>query len=91
MSAKPVSRRSFLKQTLQVGTAGLLLSKGAATCLATTSGPAKPQAWQLGCYTRPWAKHDYRIAMDAIAEAGFKYVGLMTTNTKSGLVIGVHT
>ena len=44
--------------------------------------------WQIGIYTRPWAKWDYRIALDAIAEAGFKYAGLMTTlRPKSNLVI----
>ncbi|MHC4487867.1 MAG: sugar phosphate isomerase/epimerase family protein, partial [Planctomycetota bacterium] len=40
---------------------------------ATTDYP-----WLIGCYTRPWAQYDYRVALDAIAEAGFKYAGLMT-------------
>jgi sugar phosphate isomerase/epimerase len=47
--------------------------------------------WQIGCYTRPWGKYDYRVALDAIAEAGFKYAGLMTTKSKSRLVISVET
>ncbi|MBN2329323.1 MAG: sugar phosphate isomerase/epimerase [Candidatus Omnitrophica bacterium] len=47
--------------------------------------------WQIGCYTRPWDKYDYRAALDAIAEAGFKYAGLMTCNSKTGLVISIHT
>jgi sugar phosphate isomerase/epimerase len=34
--------------------------------------------FQIGCYTRPWDKHDYRVGLDGIAEAGFKYAGLMT-------------
>jgi len=50
-----------------------------------------PEQWQIGCYTRPWDKHDYHIALDAIAEAGFKCVGLMTANSKTGLVISVQT
>ncbi|MHC4546476.1 MAG: sugar phosphate isomerase/epimerase family protein, partial [Planctomycetota bacterium] len=47
--------------------------------------------WQIGCYTRPWGQHDYRVALDAIAEAGFKYAGLMTTKSKTGLVISAST
>ncbi len=41
----------------------------------------------IGCYTRPWAKHDYRVAFDAIAEAGFKYIGLTGAKTETGRVI----
>jgi sugar phosphate isomerase/epimerase len=47
--------------------------------------------WQIGCYTRPWDKQDYHVAFDAIAEAGYKYVGLMTTKSKTNLVISVET
>jgi len=43
--------------------------------------------WQVGCYTRPWAKFEYQRAFDAIAQAGFRYVGLMTTKRKRRLVI----
>ncbi len=50
------------------------------------------EKWQIGCYTRPWANYDYRVALDAIAEAGFKYAGLMTTKSKkSNLIISVST
>jgi sugar phosphate isomerase/epimerase len=45
----------------------------------------------IGCYTRPWAQYEYRVALDAIAEAGYKYVGLMTTKGKGNLVISVST
>ena len=47
--------------------------------------------WQIGIYTRPWAKHDYRVAFDAIAEAGFKHVGLMSTNSENRLVLCAKT
>ncbi len=50
-----------------------------------------PGTWQIGCYTRPWAAYDYRVALDAIAEAGYKYCGLMTTKSENGLVISVAT
>jgi len=51
----------------------------------------EPLRWQIGCYTRPWAAHDYRVALDSIAAAGFKYVGLMTAKSKDNLIISVVT
>jgi len=59
-----------------------------------SAAPGSPagRGWQIGCYTRPWDKHDYRVALDAIAEAGFKHAGLMTTTSKQGrLVISTAT
>jgi len=47
--------------------------------------------WQIGIYTRPWAKHDYRVAFDAVAEAGFRHVGLMSTNTENRLILCAKT
>jgi sugar phosphate isomerase/epimerase len=59
---------------------------------ASASSTSRRDTWQIGCYTRPWAAFDYRKALDAIAEAGFKYAGLMTTrSTKSQLVVSVET
>jgi sugar phosphate isomerase/epimerase len=43
--------------------------------------------WQIGIYTRPWRQHDYRVAFDAIAEAGFEHVGLMSTDSENRLVV----
>ena len=51
-----------------------------------TTGP-----WRLGCYTRPWDRFDYRVALDGIAEAGFSYAGIMTHNGKSWVVITPQT
>lgn len=51
------------------------------------AGAAETGSYQIGCYTRPWAEYDWRVALDAIAGAGFKYAGLMTTNTKNHLVL----
>ncbi|MFH1717203.1 MAG: sugar phosphate isomerase/epimerase family protein [Planctomycetota bacterium] len=82
-----LSRRDFLSRGLSFSAAGLAVS-----CAATSSAAAATgNRWQIGCYTRPWAKYDYKVALDAIAEAGFKYAGLMTTNTKTGLVLSVAT
>ncbi len=84
------SRRHFLGRTVKLGTAGLV-----ASCITTSLSPATKESpsgpWQIGCYTRPWGQYDYRVALDAIAEAGFKYAGLMTTKSKTGLVISVYT
>jgi sugar phosphate isomerase/epimerase len=61
------------------------------TAGAMFSHARKPPRWQMGCYTRPWAQYDYRAAFDGIAAAGFKYVGLMTTNSKNHLIISLVT
>ncbi|MBX7255357.1 MAG: sugar phosphate isomerase/epimerase [Candidatus Hydrogenedentes bacterium] len=79
-----ISRREFLSRA----------AAGSALAIVGTSrSSAQSQAggWQIGCYTRPWDKHDYRVALDAIAEAGFAYVGLMTTKSANGLVLSVET
>jgi sugar phosphate isomerase/epimerase len=68
------TRRDFL--------AGML----AAPALATLGRAASAApGWQIGCYTRPWADHEPRVALDAIAEAGYKYAGLMTA--KGGTIV----
>ncbi len=86
-SLDEMSRRDFLDRTLKVGATGVAACYTTGLANADQSG----ERWQLGCYTRPWAKYDYRVALDEIAEAGFKYAGLMTTNSKSRLVISVST
>jgi sugar phosphate isomerase/epimerase len=55
---------------------------------AAAAPPARAaDAFQIGCYTRPWDQHEYRVALDGIAAAGYKYAGLMTHNGKSRTVI----
>ena len=88
-SFEQVSRRDFLDKTLKFGAASLAASYTLKSSDLTSAAETEP--WQIGCYTRPWARYDYRVAFDAIAEAGFKYVGLMTTNSKTRLVISVST
>ena len=82
-----LSRRDFLGHSLRLGAAGLAASYSAASTMASVAG----DRWQIGCYTRPWAKYEYRVALDALAEAGFKYAGLMTAKSKNNLVISVET
>ena len=33
--------------------------------------------WELGCFDRPWYEHDLETALDGIAQAGFKILGLL--------------
>jgi len=87
-----IPRRDFLKST---AAAGALLAAGCSQMASPETQAAKAGAskkgWQIGCYTRPWDQHDYRVALDAIAEAGFKYVGLMTTKAQPPLIISAAT
>jgi len=84
----PRSRRDFLRSS--AGLAAAALAAPAAFAAEAPPGPAQ-DGWQIGCYTRPWDKHELGAALDAIAEAGFKHVGLMTIRAKSGLVISAAT
>ena len=86
-----MSRRRFLNQTLKVGAAGLAVTGLGMDPDDLASGAEPMDRWPIGCYTRPWDKYDYRVALDAIAEAGYRYVGLMTTKSKTRLVISVAT
>jgi sugar phosphate isomerase/epimerase len=72
------TRRQFFGSSL-----GLLGMAG----LTASAAPA----WRIGCYTRPWDQHDYRVALDGIAEAGYRYAGLMTHKGKSWVMITVDT
>lgn len=47
--------------------------------------------WQIGCYIRPWNQFEHDVALDAIAEAGFKYTGLLTTKPNNTFGISVNT
>src|SRR5512140_1902923 len=90
MQSNPhLSRRDFLARAAQACGAGVLASNTA--LLQAQPAPASGQSWQIGCYTRPFDKFDWRAAYDAIAEAGFKYAGLISTNTKEWIMIRVNT
>ena len=79
-----LSRRDFMERAASAGAAVALAGAMPAHAAEGSGG------WQIGCYTRPWASHEYRVALDAIAEAGYKYVGLMTTKSPDNLVISVQ-
>jgi sugar phosphate isomerase/epimerase len=86
----PINRRSFLARAAKLGAAGVVASRAESLYAADPVAAGKP-TWQLGCYTRVFDQFDYPVALDAIAEAGFKYVGLMTTNTKQWVMIKTTT
>ena len=65
---------------------GVLLATASATLARAATAPGP---WQIGCYTRPWGKYDYRVALDGIAEAGFKFAGIMTA--KGGWLVTADT
>ncbi|MCW5553768.1 MAG: sugar phosphate isomerase/epimerase [Verrucomicrobiae bacterium] len=83
-----ISRRDFVRRTLL--TSGSVLV-AAQTVGCNTPGRFSAPRWQIGCYTRPWDQFDYRTALDGIAEAGFKYAGLMTAKGKSWVIITIET
>ena len=80
-----MTRRQFLGVSALACLSGPARSEGLLE--ATPSG----QPWQIGCYTRPWDRYDYRVALDAIAEAGFPYVGIMTHKGKTWVMITPQT
>ena len=65
---------------------GVLLATASATLARAATAPGP---WQIGCSTRPWGKYDYRVALDGIAEAGFKFAGIMTA--KGGWLVTADT
>jgi sugar phosphate isomerase/epimerase len=78
-SGNPLSRRKFIEKVMMV-TAGAAL-------IPTVKAPR----WQIGCYTRPWAAYEYKVAFDGIARAGFKYAGLMTSKTGNIMTLQTTT
>lgn len=80
------TRRRFLG-----GLSAALAASSARSASPLAAAPSGASAWQLGCYTRPWAAFDYRVALDAIAAAGFRYAGLMTAKSKNNLIVSADS
>jgi sugar phosphate isomerase/epimerase len=76
------TRRRFIRTAATLALAGMV---------HPVSTRARDPGYLLGCYTRPWDQHDYRIALDGIAEAGFQYAGLMTAKGRTWVLITVET
>ncbi len=77
-----LSRRGFLRTGAALGLSPLA---------HPLFGDTATDGYQIGCYTRPWDKHEYRVALDGIAQAGFEYVGLMTAKCKTWVLITVDS
>ena len=86
-----LTRRDFLGRTAAAAAAGWFV--GRQTALSAPVPPGAPPAtgWQIGCYTRPWAGCEYSEAFDAIAEAGFKYIGFSGIKSATKRVIAPAT
>ncbi len=80
------SRRAFL-----VRSGALTLGAALPACRAAAAPAGGAGGWQIGIYTRPWDRHPLPVALDAIAEAGFRQAGLMTIRGKRRLVISTAT
>lgn len=74
-----VSRRGFL---------------GGLTAGLVWTSPVRASAipsYIVGCYTRPWDQFELSQALDGVAEAGYRWVGLMTAKGKSWVIITPQT
>ncbi len=86
-STTGVSRRDFVKIAAAASAASITVPLHG---LAAGEGRAG-DGWQIGCYTRPWDQFEYRVALDGVAEAGFKHVGLMTAKCKGWVLVTVDS
>jgi sugar phosphate isomerase/epimerase len=77
-NSQRIVRREFLERSIQAGAAAMV-SPHLSAALARADTVTGNAPYTVGCYTRPWEKYDYRVALDAIAAAGFRHAGLMTT------------
>jgi sugar phosphate isomerase/epimerase len=90
-TSSPLSRRDFLDRSLRIGAGGLMAEAVCSTATRASQDARGQAGYQIGCFTRPWDEYDYLTALDAIAEAGYKHAGLMTTKSKTHLVISTET
>jgi sugar phosphate isomerase/epimerase len=90
-SRKRPTRRRFLQQTMAATGSASFLTRGIRGTLQESPIYFRDHDWLIGCWTRPWADQDYRVAMDAVAEAGFKYIALTGAKTSTKRVIAPAT
>jgi len=85
-----LTRRGFMGRSLAAAAAGVVAPHWGASPAWAASKYGQP-GWQVACYTRPWGRYDYAVAFDAIAEAGFRYIGFTGIKSKTGRVIAPST
>jgi sugar phosphate isomerase/epimerase len=91
-TACTLDRRRFLGRALGASAACAAAARRPWGQPAAAAEPDQPAGWRIGCFTRPWDRLDYREALDAIAEAGYRHAGLMTCKREKGnLVISPAT
>jgi sugar phosphate isomerase/epimerase len=77
-----MNRRRFL---LHAGlSAGTISVMGPNTL--TAAAAAQEARWPIGCFNRPWAKWSVDDALDGMAAAGFKVIGLLTRTKNDPLI-----
>ncbi|MEQ1827251.1 MAG: sugar phosphate isomerase/epimerase [Pirellula sp.] len=89
-----VHRRQIVRASLTVAAASAVTNSfatGATSPQTATGKYFENLGWLIGCWTRPWASHDYRVGFDAIAGAGFRYVALTGAKTRTGRVISAKS
>jgi sugar phosphate isomerase/epimerase len=86
-----LTRRGFLGRTLATAAGSALIGASTRAAAAAAAAARPASGWQIACWTRPWAQYEYRVAMDAVAEAGFKFIAFTGAKTKSGRVIAPDT
>ena len=79
-----ISRKEFL---IRAGGSAVV----AASSVESWGSESVADVWQIGCYIRPWHEFEHDVALDAIAEAGFKYTGLLTTKSPNKFGLTVDT
>ena len=69
---KSISRRQFIGNVMLATTSAALITG----CKTSLFAGGKSSRWQIGAYTRAWGKVNYRVALDGMVEAGYKFAGL---------------
>lgn len=86
----PISRRGFLRDSARLtGALALATMRRGQAAEPAAGAPTAPatETWQIGCYTRPWDAHELKVALDGIAEAGYRYAGILTAKGKSWVIV----
>jgi sugar phosphate isomerase/epimerase len=86
-----LSRRTFLAGTTRLSVAAWAGANLPILWGAEAADAKAAPGWQIGCYTRVFDQFEYPVALDAIAQAGYRYVGLMTTKTTRGAMVKATT
>lgn len=73
-SSNYISRRQFIGNFMLATTSAALITG----CKTSLFAGGKSSPYQIGAYTRVWGSVNYRVALDGMVEAGYKFAGLST-------------